>query len=68
MPVLKKLKLIQNEVKDLDSVPPLAMPEQSSATDIWHRDKWQQEQKGVLIQGDVEKGQRRPKASHKCIV
>ena len=32
MPVLKKLKLIQNEVKDLDSVPPLAMPEQSSAT------------------------------------
>ncbi|CAK9028116.1 Uncharacterized protein SCF082_LOCUS18214 [Durusdinium trenchii] len=32
IPVLKKLKLIPNELKDLDSVAPLALPEQSSAT------------------------------------
>ena len=32
IPLLKKLKLIPNELKDLDSVAPLALPEQSSAT------------------------------------
>ncbi|CAK9018138.1 Uncharacterized protein SCF082_LOCUS13947 [Durusdinium trenchii] len=32
IPILKKLKLIPNELKDLDSVAPLALPEQSSAT------------------------------------